>query len=261
MIITVIIIGILGLIIGSFLNVVVYRLKKGGEIVWRRSYCPKCEHSLNYRDLVPLFSFLYMGGKCRYCHSAISWQYPLVELTTAIIFILGYLKYLYPSSILEGNATDQLLVYVTFLIFSSFLLIIFVYDLKHYLILDKVTIPALIVALVLNYWLGMPLLNLILAAVVVAGFFLLQFIVSAGKWIGGGDIRLGLVMGVMLGWPKVLVALFLAYILGAVLGLSLIALKKKQWHSQLPFGTFLSLATVITLLYGEGLLAWYLSSI
>ncbi|PIT90318.1 MAG: prepilin peptidase, partial [Candidatus Komeilibacteria bacterium CG10_big_fil_rev_8_21_14_0_10_41_13] len=151
--------------------------------------------------------------------------------------------------------------YLTFIVFACFLIIIFIYDLKYYLILDKVSLPAFTIALILNVLLGYNVGNLLLASVIIGGFFGLQFIISQGKWIGGGDIRLGLVMGAMLGWPLALVALFLAYILGAVFGLILIISRRKDWQSQLPFGTFLTAATLIALLWGHEILSWYLTKL
>ncbi len=243
---------ILGLFVGSFLNVAILRLKANEQFTKGRSKCLNCQKELKVFDLVPVFSFIFLRGKCRYCRKKISWQYPLLELATGLIFLLGYFNFLAPS-----NLTGQLPFLLAYLIFSCFLIVIFVYDLKYYLILDKVSLTALIVALVINFIFGKSILNLLVAALVVAGFFLVQFVVSGGKWIGGGDIRLGLVMGAMLGWPNVLVALFMAYIIGALWGIGLIIIKKKSWGSQLPFGTFLSVATFITYLYGSQILDWY----
>jgi prepilin signal peptidase PulO-like enzyme (type II secretory pathway) len=241
--------SVFGLIIGSFLNAVIHRLRTKESIITKRSACPQCHHILAAADLVPLLSFAGLWGKCRYCQKPISWQYPLVELFTAIIFVLGYL----------AIGINNSLALLTFYIFSGFLIVIFVYDLKHYLILDRISLPALFIALVLNLLLGKSIINLIIASSVPAGFFLLQLIVSKGKWIGGGDIRLGLVMGAMLGWPKVLVALSMSYISGAIIGILLIIIKKKKLDSQIPFGTFLAAATLIALLYGDQLFNWYLN--
>jgi prepilin signal peptidase PulO-like enzyme (type II secretory pathway) len=144
-------------------------------------------------------------------------------------------------------------------IFAAFLIIIFVYDLRYYLILDKVSLPAIILAFIANLFLGHSWLNLLIAALLAGGFFLAQFVFSQGKWIGGGDIRLGLLMGMMLGWPHILTGLFLAYVLGAIVGLFLIAIGKKTLSSKVPFGTFLTLAILVTLLYGDILLHWYLN--
>ena len=250
----VIIIFIFGLIVGSFLNAVIWRLHTGESFINGRSYCPECKHVLGFWDLVPVFSFVFLGGKCRYCHKKISWQYPLVELITGILFALVYFN-LYLT--VQATSYELLVTLIAYLFFASILIIIFVYDLKYYLILDVVTIPAIVVAFLVNLYLGLGFVNLLLGALIAGGFFWLQFVLSKGKWIGGGDIRLGVLMGLILGWKLVLVALFLAYIIGAVVGVGLLAYKKKEWGSQVPFGTFLSLATVIALLWGEIILNWY----
>lgn len=237
---------ILGLIVGSFLNAVVYRLHKGISFVSGRSFCPHCKHELHTRDLVPLFSYLFLGGKCRYCNKKISWQYPLVELGTAIVFALLMWQFGLSS------------IFVVYAIFAIFLIIMFVYDLKYYLILDKVSIPAAIIALILSLFvLKIAPLDLLWGALIGGGFFFLQFIVSKGKWIGGGDIRLGVVMGLMLGYQMVLVALFAAYVLGSLVGVALIVFGNKKWKSQVPFGTFLSAATLFAILWGEPVLWHY----
>jgi prepilin signal peptidase PulO-like enzyme (type II secretory pathway) len=239
---------VLGLIFGSFLNAVIFRLKRNEQFISGRSKCLKCKHALAFADLIPLFSFIFLRAKCRYCKAKISWQYPAVELVTALVFLIGYWHYL--------SLTD----YLVYLVFSCWLIVIFVYDFKYYLILDKVSLSALVTAFVLNFLSGKSALNLLIGALVVSGFFLLQFVVSKGKWIGGGDLRLGLVMGAMLGWPMALVALALAYLSGAALGLLLIVFKKKSFNSQLPFGTFLTVSTWAVLLWGEQILNWYLNS-
>ena len=144
--------------------------------------------------------------------------------------------------------------------FVSFLLVIFVYDLKYYLILDKVAIPAMIAALLFNILLypdWRRLAMYLLAAVIAGGFFFFQYAVSHGKWIGGGDIRLGFLMGLMLGWPWVITALVLAYIIGALFSLVLLALKKKKLSSHIPFGTFLSVGTFLALFWADKLYVWY----
>lgn len=242
----IILVAILGLVVGSFLNAVIYRLHVKVSFMRGRSYCPNCKHDLNAKDLVPLFSFLFLRGKCRYCNKKISWQYPLVEFFTMASFLILYLQF--------GLNID----FFVYLIFTGFLMVIFVYDLKYYLILDKVSVPAIIVAFLLSFFvLEIDIVSLLISALIGGGFFLLQFVISKGKWIGGGDIRLGVIMGLMLGYPVILVALFIAYILGSVIGVVLIAGKKKKWKSQVPFGTFLSIATYIAFIVGEYIVEYY----
>ena len=242
----IILVAILGLVVGSFLNAVVYRLHVKVSFMRGRSYCPSCKHDLGAKDLVPLFSYLFLKGKCRYCSKKISWQYPLVEFFTMVSFLTLYWQF--------GLSID----FFVYIIYTIFLIIIFVYDLKYYLILDKVSVPAIIVAFLLSFFvLEIEFVSLLISALIGGGFFLLQFVISKGKWIGGGDIRLGVIMGFMLGYPVILAALFIAYILGSVIGVVLIAGKKKKWKSQVPFGTFLSIATYIAFIVGEYVVEYY----
>ena len=139
--------------------------------------------------------------------------------------------------------------------------IIFIYDLRWYLIPDKVILPAGVMIAAANLLLGANWLNLAISGIIGGGFFYLQFILSRGKWIGGGDIRLGLFMGLALGWPFVLLAIFLAYFIGSVAGIGLILSKKKRWGSRVPLGTFLAFSTAVVLLWGKEILAWYLNLI
>ena len=142
---------------------------------------------------------------------------------------------------------------------SAFLIIVFIYDLKYYLILDVVVIPAAILAFIFNMLLGVNPLSMLLAAVVGGGFFLIQYVVSKGKWIGGGDIRLGFLMGIILGWPQILTALFIAYVLGSLISVGLLLFSKKHMSDKVPFGTFLAIATFLTMLYGQQLVHWYMN--
>lgn len=267
------IIFLLGLIIGSFINCLVYRLyvKKS---FWRgRSFCPQCQKTINWYDNIPLLSFILLRARCRHCHKPISWQYPLVEFITGLLFLIVFLATILPSY--HPAAIFSGLTWLTLarhLVFTAFLIIIFLYDLKYYLIIDKITLPAIVLALVVNLGIAYAknpelnslisqFLNFLISIIIATGFFLAQFIISRGKWIGGGDIRLGALMGAMLGWPHVIPALFLAYIVGAVVGLGLLIAKRATPKSQVPFGTFLTLATFIIMLWGEDILAWYLGVI
>ncbi len=255
-----------GLVIGSFINAVLWRLREQEKIALARSMCPSCRHVLGVFDLIPLISFLFLRGKCRYCEKQISWSYVLIEVVTGVLFSLAYLA-AGGAAVFETFST--LAFFLRNLVFISVLIVIFFYDFRWYLILDKVTVPSIVVAYGLNgfllsktircdVWyqcfLDVSWVNLLIAAGVGGGFFLAQYMVSSGRWIGGGDIRLGVLMGGMLGYPRIGLALFLAYVVGAAFALCLLLLGKKQFGSQIPFGTFLSAATIATLLYGETIL-------
>ncbi len=237
---------VLGLVIGSFINVVVLRTQAQLSW-WGRSACPHCSSQLAWYDLFPVASFLVLRGQCRQCQSKIAWQYPVVESVTALVFaLLAYWFYADPVRLLM------------YLVYASSLIVIFVYDLKYYLILDRFTLPMVVFALMANQILGVSLSVSVFGMMVGAAFFLVQFLWSRGRWVGGGDIRLGAVMGAMLGWPQICVALFLAYGLGTIVAVALLAIRKTTLQGQFPFGTCLTLATLITLLFGQQLLYWYL---
>lgn len=251
-----------GLIIGSFLNALIWRLHSG-ESMLERSRCPDCHQIIRWHDNIPLFSYLILRGKCRMCGKHISIQYPLVELITGLLFLLSFIVVL-ENALLPS--TFYLLLKTWFVI--SVMIIVFIYDLRWYLILDKVLLPAGVVLflmqLVENWEIG-NLLKIenwileIIAIVIGYGFFALQYHVSEGRWIGYGDVKLGILMGLALASPaRIIAAIFLAYVFGAMVGVGLIALGKKELSSKLPFGTFLSVATVVILLYGEQIINRYL---
>lgn len=242
---------IFGLIIGSFLNAVIYRLRSGESVVAGRSKCFSCQHVLSGFDLIPVLSFLGLGGRCRYCQAKISWQYPAVELVTAILFA-GSFYYFFQSAPVMALTYWRLAIS---LILISFCLVIFVYDLRYYLVADGVVWPIIILMLLVNLFIFQIFwLNLAIAAAVICLFFWLQIVLSNGRWLGSGDLLLGLLMGVSLGWPKAIIALILAYWLGALVSLGLVTLKKKNFNSQVPFGPFLMAGLIATWFWGGYLL-------
>lgn len=265
-----------GLCWGSFINCLIWRLHKN-EGIWPRqfggrgkgrSYCPKCRQQIAWYDNIPVLSFLMLGGRCRHCRKGISFQYPLVELIAGALFVLAVicnLKLVIWDNGITANSIIQITNYkLQITIFRDWLIIvvmivIFIYDLRWYLILDAVTLPAAGVLFALNLFLGFSWLNLIICGIIGASFFLIQFIISRGKWIGGGDIRLGLLMGLALGKLDLLaLAIVLAYFMGSIVGIGLMIAGKKKWGSKLPLGVFLSTATIIVLFCGKGILGWYL---
>jgi len=262
---------ILGTIFGSFLNVIICRLKTGESIFKNRSHCPSCQKKLNWCELIPIISFVIQKGKCRNCGKKISWQYPLTELATGLVFLL-ILNFQFPIS------NFQTLIHTGFLLLiSCFLVVLFVFDLKHYLVPDIIIYPAIVIAFLYNFQFsifnfsarGGPALgwqsifnslifNYLLAGLIAGAFFLLIVLVSRGKWMGMGDVKIGILMGLILGIPQIFVALFLAFLIGAVVSVVLLILKKKTLKSEIPFGPFLIGATFIALFWGEFLLNWYL---
>lgn len=262
-IILVLLIFVLGSLFGSFINCLVWRLHEKDTIMGR-SYCPKCKHMIAWYDNIPLFSFLALKGKCRHCGKKISWQYPVVEFVTGILFVVAaHINIgtdLFKAPIFELQASSYVVLLRDWFIICV-MVVIFIYDLRWYLILDIVSLPAVLVIFLLNMALGFDLLNILISGIIGGSFFLFQFVISRGKWIGGGDIRLGLLMGVALGWPKILLAIMIAYLIGSVFGIFLLVTKKKSWGSQLPLGVFLTPATLIVLFWGKEILSWYLKLI
>jgi len=262
-------IPLFGLVMGSFLNCIIYRLQTGEGFLKGRSFCPHCRHALSWQDLIPVFSFLILKGKCRYCQKPISWQYPLVELATGIIFLLIVWNLEF-GICLEFGIWNLLF----YLLISCFLIIIFVYDLKHYIIPDAVIYPAIAIAFLyqlfrmLNFvnwnlfgiWnVESGILRPISSAFLASLFFLAIVFLSQGKWMGLGDVKLAFLMGLFLGFPNILVALFLAFFIGAIIGIGLIISGKRTLKSEVPFGPFLITGTFIALFWGNQITNWYLS--
>ncbi|TAL50440.1 prepilin peptidase [Patescibacteria group bacterium] len=249
---------VVGTCVGSFLNVVIFRTHEEEQMVRGRSKCRVCEAPIEVKDLIPIVSYLRLRGHCRSCQSVISWQYPAVEMATGFLFVLGYL--IIATRGVENLGLLFMAMYILrYWVFVAYLVIIFVYDLRHMLILDQFTIPAMIFAIMINLWLGTtPAWSVLVGGLVLAGFFWIQFALSKGTWVGGGDIRMGALMGLMLGLEQGLLALFIAYVLGAMVGIVMMASGKATRKTPIPFGSFLAVATVVVLFVGQPLIDWYL---
>lgn len=250
-------VGLLGLIVGSFLNCLVWRLHTR-ESILGRSYCPHCRHIIRWYDNIPLFSFLNLRGRCRHCREKISWRYPVVEAITAFLFLLVFLRGTFVGGPIEEWTYLNWLAIIRDLVFVSALVVVFVSDILWYIIFDEVVLPAAVVVGAINLLLGASWQNLLLSVTIGSGFFLIQFLASRGRWIGGGDIRLGFLLGLGLGWPLILPAIFIAYLLGASVGLGLLLLRKREWKSALPLGTFLAISGTLVLFFGSEIIMWYL---
>jgi len=249
---------ILGTIVGSFLNVVILRLKKNKSIVKIPSHCPHCRRKLRWFELIPIVSFFIQNGRCRRCHKKISWQYPVVEFLTGAIFVLIALYF--------GDFSFYGMVNVVYLaIVSCFLIVIFFYDFKYSLVSDKIIYPAIAVAFLYDVYLTLitnqfsVFFSSLLGAVIMGGFFLFWVLVSRGKWMGIGDIKIGVFLGLIFGIYQLFTALFLTFFMGAIVSIILLAMKKKKLKSQIPLGPFLTAAAFITLFWGNYLLDWYLN--
>jgi prepilin signal peptidase PulO-like enzyme (type II secretory pathway) len=267
--------AVFGLILGSFVNAFVWRLHEQQELVSKksktvreklqklsilhgRSMCPNCEHQLAAKDLVPVLSWLSLQGKCRYCRKPISWQYPVVELTTAILFVLLYLWW--PLAFQNFGLVS----FIMWLVFLVGFMILTVYDIRWFLLPDKVVWPlvglasAQVLVQVFFFDGGLSAIVEALYGVLIAsGFFYGLYVVSKGKWIGGGDVKLGLVIGLLIGGPLAsLLVLYFASILGTLVSLPMLLNKKMKRSSVIPFGPFLLLATIIVQLFGSPISDW-----
>lgn len=247
---------IFGLIIGSFLNCVIYRLETKENFLKGRSFCVHCKHLLSWQDLIPIFSFLFLKGKCRYCNQKISLQYPLVEIITGLLFLLIFNHFLISFDFYN---------LFFYLIISCFLIIIFVFDLKHYIIPDSVIFSIIFITFLYQLFkTGLDLkilLNPFFSGFFAGLFFLIIILISQGKWMGMGDFKLVIFMGLFLGYPKILFALFSSFLIGAIIGTILIILGKKTMKSEIPFGPFLITGTFLALFFGEKIINWYLNFI
>lgn len=261
---------VVGLIIGSFLNCLIWRSYRNESALSGRSYCPECRHRLAWFDLVPVFSFLFLAAKCRYCKKPISFQYPAVELVTGFLFVAAAWKFA------PGIFYGYLPIITVFELFAYWLILsamiaVFTADLRWYFIPDGAIAAGLFGAVILRgaQFFENSLIfrqfdwgtaaNPILASLFAAAFFLAVFLASRGKWIGFGDVKYALFMGLALGFPDVLVALFLANFFGAIIGLGLIAARRKKMSSEIPFGPFLVTGTLIALFFSSPIFGWYLS--
>jgi leader peptidase (prepilin peptidase)/N-methyltransferase len=268
-----IIVGLFGLMAGSFVNALVWRLHEQGageeepvksaysgetlSITRGRSICPHCGHQLGAKDLVPLFSWLWLRGKCRYCRGPISRQYPVVELLTALLFA-GSAVILAPQSNIAWVG------FIGWLVILTGLMALTVYDLRWMLLPDRIIYPLIFImlaVLLLEMALGMPqsiAARHVLAALVLGGAFFTLASLAGGRLFGGGDVKLGFLMGLILGLREVTVATLLAFWSAAIVGVVLMIVRRKTRKSYLPFGPFLVLGTIIALWHGKDIIDWYL---
>jgi leader peptidase (prepilin peptidase)/N-methyltransferase len=239
----------LGLLIGSFLNAALYRLRNNkAGIASGRSACPSCGHQLAAQDLIPVLSYLFLRGRCRYCNQKIGLHYPLVELITAASFGLATWQ------LGVGNLWELSWV----LLFTAVLIFLASYDWQYFEIPDAVSLPAVGLALTGSLLpFGLNFIDALIGTIVGGSFFFVLVAASNGRWMGGGDIRLGALLGALLGWQLTLIAIFLAALVGSLAGLLQICQKKKQLKSAVPFGPALALGGYLALLWGHQIWDWY----
>jgi len=232
---------ILGLCIGSFLNVLADRLPNDRSILGR-SKCDSCRKTLKAIDLIPIVSFVYLRGKCRFCHTSLSYQYLFAEILTGSMFVLTYLL-IFPLGIVN---------FIVALIIISCLIAIFFADLRYGIIPDELVAVGVISLIV---WLGIfeqgLFINHLLAGIGAGLFFLMIFLFTRGRGMGFGDVKLAVLLGLFLGFPDIVLALYIAFLTGGGTGIILILWKKKRLKSSVPFGPFLILGTLITFYFAS----------
>lgn len=246
-----VLIFLLGTIIGSFLNVCIYRIPKGQSIIYPPSHCPNCSTPLKWYNLIPIFSFILQRGRCTYCGEKISLQYPIVESINGLLYIALYNKLGLTMDIIFYGIIFSILIVITFI------------DLKYMIIPDSLNIGLLILGLIYRifryniYNIPINIINSILALIVPSGVFMLIILISKGG-MGGGDMKLIGVLGFILGLKEITLTMFLSFLLGAIISIFLLLFNIKGKKDPIPFGPFICLAFMITVFWGDKLILWYM---
>lgn len=249
------IIGVLffvfGLIFGSFLNVCIYRLPRGESIVWPASHCPVCKMEIKPWDNVPVLSFIILRGRCRSCKAKIHWRYPLVELLTGVLFLSLFLKFG-----LTGEG-------IVFLFLAALLVVITFIDIEYQLILNKITLPGLLLGAILSWQFGSAhLWQIGLGLVIGGGSLVLVALLGKGLFgkesMGMGDVKMAAMIGVFIGAKGVAISLFLGFLIAGIFSFVGMAIKKVKRSSYIPFGPFIAGGTLVYIFWGENIITWYL---
>lgn len=246
MIMAAVLFGVAGLTVGSFLNVIIDRLPQGRSVVLPASHCEACEHKLSAIDLVPVFSYLFLLGRCRHCGAAIPRRVPLVELVTGLVFAYLWLRY---------GFSLQLLAYV---VYAGIFITVFVIDLEQGIIPDRIVYPGMILALLFSIFVpGSGVVWSLVGGGVGFVIMFLPYLLSRGG-MGGGDVKFGALMGLVVAFPSVLLGLFLAIAGGGMVAAALLALRLRTRKEAIPFGPFLAGGAAVALLWGPDIMRWYL---
>jgi leader peptidase (prepilin peptidase)/N-methyltransferase len=242
--------ALFGLVIGSFLNVCIYRLPRRESIVWPASRCTTCNRQLAWYENVPVVSWLVLRGRCRGCGSRISVMYPLVELTTSVVFAGGALVY---------GLSPLLFVRLAF---GCALIVLFVIDLQHQILPNAITLPGIAAGFVASLFLPPGWLSSLIG--IVAGGGILWALAEAYyrlrgiEGLGMGDVKMLAMIGAVLGWPLMLLTLVVASFAGSLVGVGMMAFGRGGMQAALPFGTFLALGALFAAVAGDPILSWYL---
>ena len=242
--------GALGLVIGSFLNVCIYRLPRRESVTWPGSHCTECNRPLAWYENIPVASWLALRGRCRTCAEPISPMYPAVEAVTAIVFVAGYLIY------------GMTLLLAARLLFACAMIVLFAIDLRHHILPNVITVPGIVVGFALSLllppgWLD-SLIGLIAGGGVLFAIAEIYFRLRGIEGLGMGDVKMLAMIGAFLGWQLMLVTLVFASFSGSLIGLGIIAAGRGGMKAALPFGTFLAVGALVAAVAGDPLLTWYL---
>lgn len=244
---TYLVVFIFGAVVGSFLNVCIYRVPRGESLVLPDSRCPDCREQIAFYDNIPIISYILLKGRCRKCGSKISFRYPVVEALNGLLYLFLYFAF---------GPGVQFLIYAVFI--SSLIVVTFI-DLDSQIIPDRITIPGTILGILLaSTLLPVGLKDSLTGAILGGGFFYLTAVVSRGG-MGGGDIKLIAMIGSFLGWKEVLLTIFLGSLSGSIVGIFLMIFKGKGRKHKIPFGPFLALGAILSLFLGKDLIEWYLN--
>ena len=239
-----------GLAVGSFLNVCIYRLPRGQSLAWPASHCPSCSTPIGWYDNVPLLGYLRLRGKCRHCRAAISPVYPIVEATTAIVFGLHYLHFGW-TPLLAVRAG-----------FAAAMIVLFMIDLEHQILPNVITLPGIAIGLGASLFLEPGWRSAVMGALLGGGVLWLvaevYFRARGIEGMGMGDVKMLAMIGAFLGAPLTVLTLIGASLAGAIVGLGVIVIGRKDWQYALPFGTFLAIAALGASLWGQPTVDWYL---
>jgi leader peptidase (prepilin peptidase)/N-methyltransferase len=242
--------AVIGAAVGSFLNVCIYRLPRGGSVVQPPSACPQCGQQLAWTDNVPLVSYVLLGRRCRTCGGRISLRYPIVELLTALMFAGAWAAY--------GPG----LLLVSRLVFGCAMIVLFAIDLEHHLLPNSITVPGIVVGLLFSFFTEPGWKAAVAGAVIGGGVLFLiaeaYYRVRREEGLGMGDVKMLAMIGAFMGWQLTLVTLMMASLAGSAVGLVVIATRRGGMRYALPFGSFLALGAGIATAVGPSVLAWYL---
>ncbi|MBF8249686.1 MAG: type 4 prepilin peptidase 1, leader peptidase (prepilin peptidase) / N-methyltransferase [Candidatus Levybacteria bacterium] len=256
---------IIGIFVGSFLNVLADRLPREETIIKGRSHCEKCKKELAWYDLIPLLSFIILKGKCRYCRTPLSFYYPVVEIITGLMFVITFLftvnNFQFSIYNLHSIFNLQFTIYLIYYIFIvSSLIVVFLADMKYGIIPDKIIFPAILMSGMYLFIIHNSLFMIHFLSGLGAGlFFLALFLITKGRGMGFGDVKFAFLMGLILGFPNIVVSLYIAFLTGAVIGIILILWRRKKiFGTTIPFGPFLVFGTFLALFWGDPIFHYFL---